>query len=94
MIALSQCFPPLVPKISVMGLPRLEICLTTRCVKKQKSFSDLNFVMLHFCWLFPALLLMRSCHPPFSTPLIIVSDAPVAVVAQGFLGAMGFVSAL
>lgn len=52
MVTQSHSVPHLMLKISDMCLPLLQVCLTTCCVNKQKAFSDFNFVMLHFCWLF------------------------------------------
>lgn len=81
--------------IGDMSLPQLQVCLTTWCVKKkQKYFSDFIFVIVHFYEYSPALLLMRICHFPFFTPLIIILAVPVAVMVEGFLWVMGFVSAL
>lgn len=87
MVTQSHSVPHLMLKISDTGLPQLQVCLT---------MCNLSQILILSCFTFVdySPTLTGSCHPPFSMPLIIVSAAPLAVVAQCFLGAMGFVSAL
>lgn len=62
--------------------------------RNKNHFQILILSCFPFVYYLSPFLLTRNCHLLFSTPLIIVLSAPVAVMPQNFLRAMGFVSAL